>query len=305
MSTKANAAVGSRRRVKIKGERLFSADQLEQIQSDANPYPLRVRRYDSLAEWCNHAEWWREQCGGTLSQDWGPWTRSPQFETFEDAWEAMVEGRCSDGFLAALERERDRYVETITAGGWAESRRRRSVWSEDGDTIDVDRVHARHEKPFRRSVAGKLAQVVRLGLDSTALGAWDFHGSACGGAFDRVGGLLAAVAETIERQGRSVEITLIETENNTRRESHYVHACTLKHAADPLDLARIGSVASPLFARIVCRITDIFDAGQYAAPVYQSERPTMAEELGLDAIVGLYSTLDSLRATMSELGAVA
>jgi hypothetical protein len=294
---KANATRGSRRRIQIRGERHFDATQIHRPET-SNPIPLAVRYYDDLAEWCFHAEWWLGQCGTKPQDRYGPWTSHPEFPTFEDAWNAMEEGRAPSTFLAQLDSYRGTFVETIEANGWAESRRRRLVWGDDGDEANVDRVLVGHERPFRRSVAGRMSQVIRLGLDSTALGAWE------GGQFARVGGLLAAIAETIERQGRSVEITLIETENSDRRGTHYVHACTLKHASDPVDLERIGAVSSPLFARIVCLVTDIFDAGQYSQPVRHRDRPNMAEELGLDAIVGLYTSLDSLRPLIGAATAV-
>lgn len=291
MEAKTGACKPKGRGRKARGERLFSSEQLEHYEVDATH--VRVRRYDSFGEWMEHAEWWCGQCNRGLTQDEAVDAFIKQHALsgwFCGAWgsvrrglEALRNGEATPAALKKMEEWRERISVDIDAPTLGNTRRRHFVFADQGDEVDADRFNAEHERPWRTMRRGRVAPMIRLGIDSTVMSTDEDDD------FSRIGGMVGSVCDVLARQGRSVEVVLFETERVKigNKAGHWVHMCTLKAAHEQMELERIASVATPAFARFVCSITDVFDAGQFLHAMYREQVIRAAKVIGIDALINI------------------
>lgn len=167
--------------------------------------------------------------------DWtygGDWTDEPTTRA------GLLAGEAPAAALAAYEALSSQYSADTLNTQPAPTRRRRQVWSDQGDEIDTDRMNARHDRPWRATVIGRNAPIIRLALNIGLSGGND------SATFAQVAATAAAIADALTLSGYSVEIIGVCATQNPSG-SGTVYTFPLKSSHEPLDARRILSASAP------------------------------------------------------------
>lgn len=225
--------------------------------------------YDSIAELLEHST-------SKLNQS------KPDWRTFRDKWrtggefgaiahDEILAGSANPLAKAEYERIRGELeLDTTPADLMGESARRRRVWSDQGDP-DTDRVLDRRELWAGESRRGKLAHMIRLGVNITRSCGNGHEGYAKAAAY------CAAVADQLVKLGYAVEIVGCSAVVHGQ---WTIHSWPLKRPNEPLDIERILSMGNCALHRLF-----ILDALRPSGMVNVPPK-LVYDRLGIDYVFG-------------------
>jgi len=163
------------------------------------------------------------------------WTFGHHWRDAEQFLEAMEAGRAEPGVMAIARRLRISAAGAMT-NSEGPTRRRRRVWAEQGDEVDVDRMLADKPRAWQCTAIGRPAPIVRI------LAMFDCNGTCNTEQFGAAAAAVALASDALATAGYAFEVWAIQHGTGLKWERmHTVTAC-VKGAGEPLDLERVASV---------------------------------------------------------------
>lgn len=195
--------------------------------------PDRVYRH--FASFADYAGFCIQTGMCDTSNDENPSRFGDHWRRYSRFMEAMQSGQAEPQVMEIAQRLRIEAAD-VMKNAEGPSKRRRRVWADQGDEINIDRMNARNEKPWTTTQIGRPSPVVRI------LAMFDCNGKCNTAQFGAAAAAVALASDALANAGYSFEVWAIQHGDGSRwSRQHTVTAC-VKGAGEPLDLQRVASV---------------------------------------------------------------
>lgn len=232
------------------------------------------------------------------------WRFGPDWKDEAETRAGLLAGAAPAAARAAYEAMREEFRE-LAASAPAPTRRRRQVWADQGEDIDVDRMNARHDRPWRSTKIGRAAPSIRLAIN---------YALSCTNGPANFAALAAAAALIADRYtlaGYAVEIVAVHASTGSSSAKRHeaealIYSYPVKGSGEPLDIERLLATGAPGLCRHYVHAIIGRDTGDPLRGICRLPQCT-AEVLGVAHIIGNHweGAKEQVRQIVSQASAAA
>ncbi len=175
------------------------------------------------------------------------WTWGTEFKGFDETYNALRNGECSQKTLKHIEEYRNVLLNMDGINDImkrAETFKRRRKFSDSGSELDIDRVLSGDPEHWQSMTRGKKQNVIRLGVNFSVT---------CGHTekqLNKLGALTTVAVDMLQRCGLAVEVVGLCVAHDVTRDSlcekmEQGFTCLLKSSQEKLDVSRIACIGIP------------------------------------------------------------
>jgi hypothetical protein len=206
-------------------------------------YPTLAKHFDTVAALIDAAS--------TPNTSRDEWRYGTEWKDEQETRAGLLAGLAPASAFKAYEKVRPTFdALAISANANGSTRRRRRVWGDEGDEVCISRMLSDSPAPWSRTVIGRTAPIVRLAINIAL---------SCNNTPDDFAGSVAtavAAADALTVRGLSVEIVGTHATARSRHTNQEgrgtVYTWPVKGASEPIDTARLLSLAAPGLCRAYC-----------------------------------------------------